>query len=80
MMDELALIAEEMYAMSVDPMLEHHPTRRHFNQYARRIGVLVSEISRRLHSNAAKIEEQAFQLRKLENEVRDLKKELERKP
>ena len=80
MMEELALIAEEMYALGNDSFHEPHPKQHLFHRYAIRIANQLEILDKKISYYRTKAEEQAFQIRRLENDIKELKKELKERP
>lgn len=73
MIREMIQLAEEMYALGHNPYQDPSANGSDLQTFAIRLGHLIEECGMALRKYQERIEQQAFYIRKLENELKELK-------
>lgn len=72
MIREMIELAEEIYARGSNPNLNPEANGEEFKDFAIRLGHLIEEVGMAIRKYQEKLEQQAFYIRKLENQIKDL--------
>lgn len=75
MIRELIQLAEEIYARGLNPNMDPIANGEDFKDYAVRLGHLIEEVGHAIRRYQERIEQQAFYIRRLENQIKELKDE-----
>lgn len=73
MIRELIQLAEEIYARGHNPSQDPKLNGEDFQDYAVRLGHLIEEVGHAISKYQERIEQQAFYIRRLENQIKELK-------
>lgn len=75
MIRDLIELAEEMYARGHNPNLSPEANAEEFKEFAIRLGHQIEELGTVMRQYQERLERQAFYIKRLENEIKDLKEE-----
>lgn len=73
MIRDLIELAEEMYARGHNPNLSPEANAEEFKDFAIRLGHQIEEIGTAMRQYQERLERQAFAIKRLENEIKELK-------
>lgn len=76
MIRDMIQLAEEIFARGHNPDLDPQANAAEFREFAIRLGNLIEEVGMAIRKYQERIEQQSFYIRKLENEIKDLKNDL----
>ena len=73
MIRDLIELAEEMYARGHNPNLSPEANAEEFKDFAIRLGHQIEELGTVMRQYQERLERQAFAIKRLENEIKELK-------
>ena len=73
MIREMIQLAEDMYSRGHNPNLDPIASAEELKDFAVRLGHLIEDAGMIIRRYQAKVEEQAFYIRRLENQLKELK-------
>jgi hypothetical protein len=68
-------LAEDMYSRGHNPNLDPEANADDFREFAVRLGHMIEDVGMAIRRYQEKVEQQAFYIKKLENEIKELKEE-----
>jgi len=73
MIRELIELAEEIYARGHNPNLDPQANGEDFKTFAVRLGHQIEEVGHALRRYQERLEQQAFYIKKLENQIKEMR-------
>ncbi len=75
MIREMIQLAEDMYSRGHNPNLDPIANGDDFKEFAIRLGNMIEDVGMAIRRYQEKVEQQAFYIKKLENQIKELKEE-----
>ncbi len=75
MIREMIQLAEDMYSRGHNPNLDPEANADDFREFAVRLGHMIEDVGMAIRRYQEKVEQQAFYIKKLENQIKELKEE-----